>query len=286
MIRTVLVHATDDGSSTYAAARCLAHRFCAHIDALHVRLDTVETAVAMSTEGAGGTLLQGIIDSLDQDADAAEAKARTRFNTFCAEAGLALIADPVTSSNRPSAMFHVETGLEPRWMCHYGRVSDIVIASRGIPGADATARSTLEALLLETGRPLLIPAAAPAPDLAGHVAIAWKATPEAARAVAFAMPFLKHATEVTILSVDEAEGRRDETAGVVRYLRWHGITARAERLSAGPHGAAGTLLEAAKAKSGLLVMGGYGHTRLREWVFGGFTQRALDHAEVPILIAH
>ena len=289
MIKTILVRATDDASTTaaYVAARCAAQRFGAHIDALHVRLDPVETAIAMSTEGAGGTLLEGIIDSLERDADARESEARARFGAFCSDAGIALIADPAMSAARPSAMFHVETGQEARWMSAYGRTSDLIIASRGAPGADAMARSALEALLLESGRPLLIPAAtAPAPDIASHVAIAWKATPEAARAVISALPFLQHATKVMILLVEEEKGQRDEAARLSRYLAWHGVAACIERLAAGPEGAAATLLAAAAAKSGLLVMGGYGHTRLREWVFGGFTQRALDHAELPVLMAH
>lgn len=288
-MKTILVRATDDesNSAAYAAARCVARRFGAHIDALHVRLDPVDVAVAMPTEGAGGTLLQGIIDSLERDADAGEAKARARFMTFCSDAGVAFIADPAKSAERPSAMFHVETGQVARWMCAYGRTSDLVIASRGAPGNDAVARSTLEALLLETGRPLLIPAAASStPELADRVAIAWKATREAARAVALAMPFLTHAAAVTVLSVDEEGGQRDDTDRLIRYLRWHGITANSERFIAGPDGAAATLLAAAKAKSGLLVMGGYGHTRLREWVFGGFTQCALDNADLPVLMAH
>jgi nucleotide-binding universal stress UspA family protein len=288
MIKTILVRATDDasGALAYAAALRVAQRFGAHIDALHVRLDAVEIAVAMSTEGAGGMLLQGMVDSLERDADTGEAKARAQFNTFCSDAGLALIAGPAISAERPSAMFHVETGQEARWMPTYGLTSDLAVVARGIAGKDAVARSTLEALLLESGRPLLIPAAAPAPDFATRIAIAWKATPQAARAVAFAMPFLTQASAITILSVDEEDGRRDDAARLVRYLGWHGITARAERLTPGSDGGAATLLTAAKDKGGLLVMGGYGHTRLREWVFGGFTQFVLDHADVLVLMAH
>jgi nucleotide-binding universal stress UspA family protein len=288
MIKTILVRAMDDtcGAAVYAIAGCVARRFGAHIDTLHVRLDPIEGAVAMSTEAAGGILLEGMIDRLEQDADFGEVKARTRFATFCSEAGLSLIAAPAAIAG-PSAMFHVETGQEARWMSAYALTTDLTIATRGLPGDDAMARSTLEALLLETGRPLLIPAAATPPsDFAERIAIAWKPTPQAARAVAFAMPLLVQATPVTILSVEEDDSRRCEPARLGRYLGWHGITANIERLTAGYDGAAATLLAAAKGQSGLLVMGGYGHTRLREWVFGGFTQRALDYAELPVLLAH
>jgi len=288
-IKAVLVRATDQAtdSGTYAAAHHVAQRFAAHIDALHVRLDPVEVAVAMSTEGSGGPLLAGIIDNLERDADAGEAKARAQFTKFCSDAGVASIGDPPESTDRPSAMFHVETGQVARWMCAYGQTSDLVVASRGAPGNDAVARSTLEAMLLEAGRPLLIATAAiPASGFTDRIAIAWKATPEAARAVAFAMPFLTRAAEVTILTIEEQDGQRDEGMRLARYLGWHGIAAAVDRLNAGPDGAAATLLAAAKSKSGLLVMGGYGHTRLREWVFGGFTQYALDRAELPVLMAH
>lgn len=155
MIKTVLVRASDDASSAaYAVACCVARRFHAHIDVLHVRFDPVEVAVAMSSEGAGGTLLQGIINSLERDADAGEAKTRSRFTTFCSDAGFALIENSAVCGELPAAEFHVESGQEARWMCTYGRTSDLVIAPRGTPGEDAVARSTLKALLFETGRPL------------------------------------------------------------------------------------------------------------------------------------
>lgn len=288
MIKTILVRANGDESTAvaYRAACSVARLFDAHLDALHVRVDPRETAVAMSTEGAGGLLLPGIIDRLERDAAEREVKARARFTAFCVGEGLSLLGDPDMNAPGPSATFHVETGQDARWMSTYGLTSDLAVVSRGVPGEDAAARSTLEALLLETGRPVLIPAAAPARDFAARIAIAWKATPQAGRAVAFAIPFLAHASEITILSVEEEDGRHDDAARLVRYLGWHGIAAQTERLTPGSEGGGATLLATAKAKNALLVMGGYGHTRLREWVFGGFTQSALDHAEVPVLMAH
>ncbi len=88
------------------------------------------------------------------------------------------------------------------------------------------------------------------------------------------------------MSVEEEEGRRDDADRLVQSLAWHGFAATAERLTPGPREAAETLIAAACAKSELLVLGGYGHSRLREWVFGGFTQRILADAPLPVLIAH
>jgi nucleotide-binding universal stress UspA family protein len=287
MIKTILVPATGNqtDAACCAAALAVARAFAAHIDALHVRIDPVEVAVAMSADGAGGTLLEGIIDGLTRDADQGEAKARSRFDEFCMREELPIVAAPAGMSAKPSAQWHVETGQETRWMASYGMTADLVVASRGIPGDNAVARSNLEALLLETGRPLLIPAAAP-PRLAERIAVAWKPTPQAARAVAYAMPFMARAKEVAVLTVEEEEGRQDGAERLVGYLAWHGVKAVAERIAPGPHGPAEALLAAASARAELLVMGGYGHTRLREWVFGGFTQRVLADAPLPVLLAH
>jgi nucleotide-binding universal stress UspA family protein len=289
MMKSILVPVSGNETDTacFAAALPLARAFAAHIDALHVRVDPLEVAMTMSTEGAGGVLLQGIIDDLTRDADANEMKARSRFADLCSKEVVPLGTTPPTASTKPSAGWHVETGQEARWMAAYGVTADLVVAPRGVAGQDAIARSTLEALLLETGRPLLIPGGAPAsPKLAERVAIAWKPTPQASRAVACAMPLLTRAKEVVVLTVEEEEGRRDDTDRLVAYFGWHGIAATIERLAPGPHGAAETMLAGAVARAELLVMGGYGHTRLREWVFGGFTQRVLNDAPLPVLIAH
>jgi nucleotide-binding universal stress UspA family protein len=289
MIKSILVPVTgnETDAACFATALPIARSFGAHIDALHVRVDPLEVAMTMSTDGAGGVLLQGIIDDLTRDADAGEVKARSSFADLCAKERVMLDATPLDANENPSAGWHVETGQEARWMTAYGMTADLILAPRGVPGQDAAARSTLEALLLETGRPLLIPGSTRAlPRLAERVAIAWKATSQASRAVACAMPFLARAKEVVVLAIEEEAGRRDDTERLVAYLGWHGVNAVIERLSPGPHGAAETMLAAATARGEMLVMGGYGHTRLREWVFGGFTQHVLNDAPLPVLIAH
>jgi nucleotide-binding universal stress UspA family protein len=172
-------------------------------------------------------------------------------------------------------------------MAAYGMTADLIVASRGVRGDEVVARTTLEALLLETGRPLLIPSAStPKVAMADRIAIAWKPTPQAARAVAFAMPFLARAKEIVVMTAEEEEGRRDEADRLVRSLAWHGLNAVAQNIKPDAGGAARTLLAAAADCAGLLVMGGYGHSRVREWVFGGFTQQMLVEAPVPVLMAH
>jgi len=288
MIRSILVPAMGNqaDAACFTAALPVARAFAAHLDALHVRVDPVGVAVAMSTEGAGGTLLQGIIDDIARDADEGEARARSGFAEFCTRENLPLAATASDTHATPSAEFHVETGEDVRWMAAYGLTADLLIAPRGVPGDDAVARSILEALLLETGRPLMIPATTPATAMPERIAVAWKPTPQAARAVGLAMPFLSRAKEVVVLTVDEEPGRRSDVDRLIGYFACHGLKATAERLQPGAGDPAETLINAAAARADLLVMGGYGHTRLREWVFGGFTQRVLADAPLAVLMSH
>ena len=85
---------------------------------------------------------------------------------------------------------------------------------------------------------------------------------------------------------EERGASDDESTRLVTALRWHGLNASTRHLQPGPAGAADTLLAAAGAESGLVVMGAYGHSRMREWIFGGFTQRVLRGAEVPVVMMH
>jgi nucleotide-binding universal stress UspA family protein len=146
----------------------------------------------------------------------------------------------------------------------------------------------LEAALMASGRPVLIAPARPPTRLSGMIAIAWKDRPEAARAVAAALPFIERADRVVILSVDEGAETDGESCERLRHaLAWHNTNTIVQRMKPAGRPAAETLLEAAVAAGAdMLVMGGYGHSRTREVIFGGFTRHVLTDASLPILMAH
>jgi len=292
VIKTILVPATDPAAdaAVFATALTIARAFAAHLDALHVQLDPLEAALAMSAaDGTGSaTILDSLVAELEQNAMARAANARAVFTALCEREALAIAANPAQAGREASAQWHVETGQEARWLTVYGMTADLIVAARRrTAGDEAAARFILETLLLETGRPLLVPAATPLAAMPERVAIAWKPTPQAARAVVCAGPFLARAKEIVVITVEE-EGRRsrDDADRLMRYLAWHGKGAVAAPVSPGARGGAAALLAAASPRADLLVMGGYGHTRLREWVFGGFTQHVLAEAPLPILIVH
>jgi nucleotide-binding universal stress UspA family protein len=284
MIKTILVPSTgsDRGSLVSATALAVARRFAAHLDFLHVRVDAAALAVAMTADG-GPAMLGGLTERLEEEADRREAAAKQQFHDFCRREQLAL-RDVPSPEPGPSAGWRCEVGREKDWVAAYGRAADLIVVGRPADGEDGVAE-TIEAALLDSGRPLLIPGTEPMTAIPETIVIAWKPTREAARAVAAAMPLLAVAKDIHILTVAEDAAAGAEHGPLATALRWHGFRVAASHLPA-EGSVPDTMLAAARERSALLVMGGYGHSRLSQWIFGGFTRRVLAAAEVPVLIAH
>jgi nucleotide-binding universal stress UspA family protein len=287
MIKTILVPATgsDADASVFASALAVARPFRAHLDFLHVRVDAAAMAVSMASDGGGAVMVGGLIERMEEEANQREEKAKRSFQSFCEREQL-LLAETPSAQPGLSAQWHRQIGAEPYWVAEYGRAADLTIVGRPAD-REGAASDTIEAALVESGRAVLVPPAAPLAALPETIVIAWKRTREAARAVTAAMPFLSIAKQILIMTVAEDEGISDEEAvRLTTSLRWHGFQASARHLQPGAQGAADTLLAAAGEQAALVVMGAYGHSRLREWIFGGFTEHVIKRAAVPILMAH
>lgn len=144
-----------------------------------------------------------------------------------------------------------------------------------------------EAALFHSGRPMVIVPRDHAGDFSlTRIVIAWDGGIHAARAVAAAMPLLRRATEIEVLTIRE-ESKASDLRGsqLVKHLRLHDLIAELYVLD-GTEIAEAIIGEAKMVRASLLVMGGYGHSRLREFVFGGATRRILSEIPVPVLMAH
>jgi nucleotide-binding universal stress UspA family protein len=121
----------------------------------------------------------------------------------------------------------------------------------------------------------------------GSVCIGWDDSPEASSAVHAAMPFLERAKKVTILCIGGKELDPGPGSTLADFLALHGVVADVHILDAAGRAVGEVLLEQAeKSKADLLVMGGYGQSRLVEFLFGGTTQHIRSHATIPVLMAH
>lgn len=157
------------------------------------------------------------------------------------------------------------------------------------PHSDLT-RAAFEGALFKSGRPvLLIPPKWRGETLGQNVVIAWKPTREAARAVADAMPFLRAAKKVTVLTVDATPGGYGEGPGrdIATHLAREGVRVEVRNADGLGWTAETAILEEARAlEADLLVMGGYGHGRLTQFVFGGVTRALSRSAPMPVLMSH
>ena len=118
--------------------------------------------------------------------------------------------------------------------------------------------------------------------------VCWKETPDAARAVSAAMPILAKAERVVVAGESEApNGAAEGVSAIIRELQWHGIAAGSCVCTLDGLSTAHRLVTVAEeCGASLLVMGGYGHGRTREVLFGGCTQAALESAELPVFLLH
>lgn len=190
---------------------------------------------------------------------------------------------------------HIVVEAEPGWaLAEEGRFADLILP--GPPSADADVPALLagvaEYVMLNAGRPILLVPGASGPQFGGRGAIAWNGSREAARAVADALPWLAHASAVSVLVVStgkegraiEAEAYRDSGQRLTAWLAGHGINANLLVGEGDPDQVLPQL--ASKAQADLLVAGGYGRSRLRELVLGGTTRAVLRQSALPVFMSH
>jgi nucleotide-binding universal stress UspA family protein len=169
------------------------------------------------------------------------------------------------------------------------RTADTFVALR--PDAGHEPEDLIESVLFGSGRHLfLVPNRRPGNIHLRHVMVAWNASREATRALTEAMPYLHKAEAVTVVVVDDepvAEEQAVDGEGVIEHLKHHGIEAQFRKVRAkNADTGAALIAECRRQKADLMVMGGFGHSRLREWLLGGATYELLHKAPVPLLIAH
>jgi nucleotide-binding universal stress UspA family protein len=246
----------------------------AHVEALFISQPPPVTAAVASNRYA-------------EERDRIARDARERLVRACAAVGIPLLSAndepgiPLSASWREAEGSYVEIAVQR------AAAFDLMVA------ASATVMESLMAIaeqsLLRTRRPVLLAPSRLQSDLTDSAMIAWDESPECWHAVSAAIPFLQLAKSVQVISVDrDASSRKASQAEVLAYLRCHGIGATAQVIE--PHllSVGDTLLAAgAEHEAGLLVMGAYSHSRLREMLLGGATRHILKNASArPVLLAH
>ena len=173
---------------------------------------------------------------------------------------------------------------------HMARRFDLAIVGQTKSDRNAIEAVIPESTLFVSGRPVIIvPYIQKAPIKLDRIMVCWDGSRSAARAIADAMPFLERAKNVEVVIVTNERGKRDEIEGadMGQHLARHGLKVEVTRITHGDLNVADALLShSMDAGADFMVMGGYGHSRLREFVLGGVTRDILRTMTLPTLMSH
>lgn len=271
--KTILVDcdASPKVGHRLAVAVELAARFGAHLIGVHVR------APVLPPVFADGTVpMESLLDAFEQAAKAEEAAAAKAFES-------------AIKGSRWSSEWRVVEGYAEEQLANLSRQADLLVLGQTDPdSATRAVPARPEAVVLASGRPaIVVPHVGTADPPGKTVMLCWKPTRESARAAADALPFLTKAEKVIVLIVDRTAPEGDPAAEVTTWLERHGIKATVQHDIASDTDVGDVILSrAADNRADLIVMGLYGHSRLRQMVLGGVSRTLLASMTTPLFVAH
>ena len=274
-IRTVLVHvdASEGNAARLQHAIALASVHNARLIGLyvlpHLRVPS-HSGAFVPTE-----LVQVFRDNIHHQ----HVSLRSEFETVTREADI-------------DAQWRSDEGYAAETVKLHARYADIVIVGQQDDFTPWVDETVTDSVALSCGRPtIVIPTVPTTSHIGSRIAVAWDGSREAVRAVYDAMPLLEQAEEVRVLAVDAttsgAGHGQEPCADICQQLARHGVTAVGQPIDSESLGVGRMLgLYVKEHCSDLLVMGAYGHSRIRELVLGGTTRYVLKHMSVPVLLSH
>jgi nucleotide-binding universal stress UspA family protein len=275
MIKDIVVNlglGTSDHAGNYAVS--IAEAFAAHLLGIAVSYEPV----------IPGTVMGGIPPELiERQRTESQKKVRAaiaRFEETARRAGISMETRILNTSVSGAA----------DQIGRIGRRFDLVVVGQPQRKSSLPDEVVDEGVLFESGRPVIfVPYIQKVGMKADRIMVCWDGSRTASRAVADAMPFLKKAKQVEIVIVSSKPAKADELPGadLGQHLARHGLNVGIKRITSPDADVPSTILSyAADSSADMIVMGGYGHSRLREFVLGGVTRGLLESMTVPVLMSH
>lgn len=276
MVKDIIVNlsVTTEGSTVGKYAISVAAALQAHLTGVAFIYDPV-----VPISGAGYIPADVIEIQRDDNETAAEAAIKS-FNAASDQAGIS--AEPLMTSASLSGAGDQFARMARRF--------DLAIVGQAQPDISSVEQIIGENTLFESGRPMImVPYIQKTAFKTDNVMICWDGGRTAARAVADAIPIIRKGGRVEIVIVASERGKQDEIEGadIGQHLARHGLKVDVHRISGGNIDVGDALLShAADSGADLMVMGGYGHSRLREFILGGVTRSIFESMTVPVLLSH
>jgi nucleotide-binding universal stress UspA family protein len=253
----------------------LARQHGAHLTALQV-IDVAMPVMALG-DGGGGVVIAELMEQMRQSALVVGVKLKAAFETVLAREGIMGEWRQVEGTTREILALH-------------GRYADLLVLGQDDPESDSA--GLLEAVVFDSGRPVLaIPFAGSFKTIGKRVLVGWNASREASRALHDALPLIAKAETVTVFLANPTRGLdghgEEPGADIARHMVRHGLKVEVAKVIADDVPDSALLLNhASDMGADLLVMGAYGHSRLREFILGGMTRSLLREMTVPVLLSH
>ena len=273
----ILVHLDQSprAQSRLDIAAELARQHGAHLTALQV-IDVAIPVMALG-DGGGGAVIAELMEQMRRSALVAGVKLKAAFEAALARDGIMGEWRQVEGTTREILALH-------------GRYADLLVLGQDDPESDSA--GLLEAVVFDSGRPVLaIPFVGSSKTIGKRVLVGWNASREATRALHDALPLIAKAETVTVFLANPTRGLdghgEEPGADIARHLARHGMKAEVAKVIADDVPDSALLLNhASDMGADLLVMGAYGHSRLREFILGGMTRSLLREMTVPVLLSH
>jgi nucleotide-binding universal stress UspA family protein len=284
--RTILVPIRGDGrgEAVLDHACALGRHFNAHIRAVHCKpraMDLIPFGVAVPA-----LVRDQISSSAASITDDEVERLKSLFDAYVEKNSIKICTSRPPEHDTLTISWSVTDGKQADIIGVWGRLASVVAVAQ--PDRDTNlGHQTLEAALLNTGRPVLLCPKTPVTSLGNNVAIAWNGSAESARAIAMCGSIIAEANSVTVLTAEDADNLELSAEDLILHLLDHGIEATAKAVTSKNSTLGESLLKAAKdSGSDVIIMGAYGRSRGRAMVMGGVTQWIIDHTDCPILLVH
>lgn len=283
--RKILMPLMGAECETRIAKTCLAFAKSTHsqVEALYVPPDPARVVASISPD-LPSRIIQELVDAARGAAEEDIASIRTSLQTAARTEDVSLV---VQATSDAACSLRVEEGDINSVIAEKSLFADLVVFQH--PGEDDSKvlRSSVEVVLLGSRRPVLLLTSDSRPIIGEKIAIGWDGSISAAQAVSNALPVLKRASAVEMISVNANAEMAREADALREYLALHGVQATERRVRAGAEETGAVLLDVARRNdAGCLVLGAYAHSRLREFVLGGVTRHVLTHPILPLFMVH
>ena len=284
-VRKILLPLTGTaaGEAALTTALTIANQWHAHLTALHVRVDSRDVA-PLAGEGLSGAMIEEMMTATEKESSDRAHAVRSMFERFVARQNV-VVREAHPGLDHATASFASVTGREEDIVAQQARLADLTVVPHPNTGEDISSSDALHAVLFDSGRPVLIAPHNPIESIGKRICLAWNGTAEAAESTLSAMPWMKQADGVCILSADGYQRRGPAASDLAAYLTLHGIQAEISIFPSIRNSVGAGLLEAARQFGcDLLSMGAYSHSRLRQLILGGVTRHVLENAAIPVMM--